>query len=183
MLRQSRKQAHVDLLINFIQSYKFSAIIILTTLDSAAATTEDHLLSPLQLLLPPSTSSRLPTDLAERLARIPPYVPPTPSTDSPYPPFLPNGGLTRRLLTTLQANSSIPHATLAYWCAEADNRPDAFRYAGIVTYLLGIRESLFSGVEECVLMFLCSGRASEAFGAAELEGFVWRVDWWGVCCF
>lgn len=141
MVLQSRKQAHTDLLISFTSSYKFSAVLILTSVDSAAATTEDHLLSPLQVILPPSDlASKIPSDLAERLSRIPPY-PPTPSTKPTYPPFLPNGGLARRLLATLQTNPEIPHGTLAYWCAEADNRPDAFRYAGIVTYLLGIRES------------------------------------------
>lgn len=87
--------------------------------------------------------------LADRLAQIPRYVPPAPSKT--YPPFLPCAGLTRRLLASFQATTVPPHATLAYWCTEADNRDDAVRYAGVVTYLLGIRESLVHDIGMFVL--------------------------------
>lgn len=141
---QSRKQEHVDLLARFITTYPFSSVLILTSLDSAAGTTEEHLYNPLQALIPPSLKDANAPELIQRMGNIPPYVPPTPvhpSQKEPYPPFLPCAGLTRRLLATLETENVPPHATLAYWCAEADNREDAMRYAGVVTYLLGIRES------------------------------------------
>ncbi|GHJ83630.1 hypothetical protein NliqN6_0032 [Naganishia liquefaciens] len=134
----SRKQDHVDLIVQFITSHPFSAVLILTSLDSAAATIEDHLYTPLQVIHPPKPLDESP--LADRLGQIPRYVPPAPS--STYPPFLPCAGLTRRLLATMQDTPGPvpPHASLAYWCTEADNRDDAVRYAGVVTYLLGIPE-------------------------------------------
>ncbi|KAJ9098985.1 hypothetical protein QFC20_005803 [Naganishia adeliensis] len=137
---QSRKQDHINLLTAFIKSYAFTSFLILTSLDSAAATTEEHLYHPLQALLPPVSSDG--PELIQRLQKIPSYVPPTPAQPSKetYPPFLPCAGLTRRLLATLHADEVPPHGTLAYWCAEADNREDAMRYAGVVTYLLGIPE-------------------------------------------
>lgn len=135
----------MDLLVQFITSYPFSAVLILTSLDAAAATTEDHLYAPLQVLTPPTNLEATP--LADRLAQIPRYVPPSPSKS--YPPFLPCAGLTRRLLASLQSTTAPPHATLAYWCTEADNRDDAVRYAGVVTYLLGIRESLVHDIGMC----------------------------------
>lgn len=110
------------------------------------------------------------------MQKIPSYVPPTPVQPSKetYPPFLPCAGLTRRLLATLHADEVPPHGTLAYWCAEADNREDAMRYAGVVTYLLGIRKS-FVGFWD-VMLTPRSGRSGETVGAAELEGIIRRID-------
>jgi hypothetical protein len=166
METQSQKQAHLSLLAQFLTSYPFRDVLLLASLDSASGTTEDHLFNPLQVLFPPASSSddnkQEPTStvsesetdtLKQRLSRIPEYIPPSPSqsytmpnksSTSSYPPFLPNGGLTRRLLLTLHQQSNPappPYATLVYWCTEADNRDDALRFAGVVTYALGIRTS------------------------------------------
>lgn len=227
METQSQKQAHVSLLAQFLTSYPFRDVLLLASLDSAAGTTEDHLFDPLQVLFPPAASSdyskQQPTStvsesetdtLKQRLSRIPEYIPPSPSesytmpnksSTSSYPPFLPNGGLTRRLLLTLhqQSNPAPPsHATLVYWCTEADNRDDALRFAGVVTYALGIRTSApstfilplwlffpatwFARFQATACSCLCSitdrlyiylgansGRTGKTFTATELGWVVW----------
>ncbi|ORX34713.1 hypothetical protein BD324DRAFT_634592 [Kockovaella imperatae] len=114
---KSRKDQHVDLLHSFITSHAFAGVIILSSLD-AANQNDAQLLTPHQLILPPTADrSCLPIPLQE-LANLPPLSltidPSSPSQPSPpsahnpthYPPFIPGGGLTRRLLTSLHASSS-----------------------------------------------------------------------------
>lgn len=50
------------------------------------------------------------------------------SATAAYPPFIPGGGSTRRLLTALR-DAGVSHGTIAAWCAEGDNREDAMALA------------------------------------------------------
>jgi proteasome assembly chaperone 2 len=63
--------------------------------------------------------------------------------NTPYPPFLPSAGSTRKLLIRLQDKSDVPHAAISAWCVEGDNRGDARALAGLVLGVLGAGEWLF----------------------------------------
>ncbi|WWC85889.1 uncharacterized protein L201_000756 [Kwoniella dendrophila CBS 6074] len=142
---KTRKDAHVELIREFVTSQSFGLILLLTSLDSANQD-DAQLLTPHQRLLPPSFSSSEPSNkILHSLEKV---LPPlqlnileNPSiTSSPsaiYPPFLPSAGLTRRLLASFQ-NSQIQHGTITAWCVEGDNRDDAINLAQTVFHILGI---------------------------------------------
>lgn len=104
--------------------------------------------APHQHIAPPSTPA--PSDVLDRLRSFPALSlslasdrPPTSDpqrSTAQYPPFLPSAGLTRRLLAALQTTST-PHGCLTVWCAEGDNREDAYALTARVLYLLDNRES------------------------------------------
>ncbi len=129
-------------------------MLLLTSLDiSTAAEDESVLMSPWRSLLPPS-AAKSPNATIENLKEIPPYVQeavydslreggPSKSEATAYPPPLPAGGLSGALLADLQKEGSgtvPPHGALCAWCAEGDNRGDAFGMAGVVAFVLGIGE-------------------------------------------
>ncbi len=57
-------------------------------------------------------------------------------------PFIPGGGLTRRILSSLPADWSIPTACLLQFVLEGDNRTDATFLAGVVAKLLNFDSSI-----------------------------------------
>ena len=82
-------------------------------------------------IVPPSASSSAPPNpLLPSLEPIPRL-----QVDA-YPPFIPGGGLSRRILSSLQ-DSSTPHAAIGAWCVEGDNRDDAYALAAVVLHTLG----------------------------------------------
>ena len=83
-------------------------------------------------IIPPSTSTSTSTSnpLSSSLESIPGLQ------VAAYPPFIPGGGLSRRILSALQG-SSIPHAAIGAWCVEGDNRDDAYALASTVLHALG----------------------------------------------
>lgn len=151
---QSRKSAHLELISTFIRHHPFSSVLFLTSLDiSTAAEDESVIMSPWRALLPP-TAANSTNVMIEKLKEIPPYVQepaydplreggPSKTADIAYPPPLPAGGLCESLLADLQKEGQgtvPPHGTLCAWCAEGDNRGDAFGMAGVVAFVLGIGE-------------------------------------------
>jgi proteasome assembly chaperone 2 len=129
-------------------------VIVLTSLDIAtAAEDESVIMSPWRSLLPPNVKSD--DERIARLKEIPSYLSSTApdplredsisaSTTQAYPPPLPAGGLCGPLLENLQHNgeggSVPPHGALCAWCAEGDNRGDAFGMAGVLAFVLGLGE-------------------------------------------
>lgn len=93
--------------------------------------------TPHQHVLPPSTPSQ--SSYGQTLASIPPLV--DSSFSSPYPPFLPSAGLTRRYLSALQG-SNAEHGALVAWCVEGDNREDARALAASTMKVLGVGKLL-----------------------------------------
>jgi proteasome assembly chaperone 2 len=53
-------------------------------------------------------------------------------------PFIPGGGLTRRILSSLSPGWSLPVAALLQFALEGDNRADAHMLATVVAKILGI---------------------------------------------
>ncbi len=142
------------MLSDFIKSYSWSSVLLLASVNiSMAEEDESVLFSPWRSILPPS-SDNAPNGVVDRLREVP-ALDQTPSVDplressssvaapaSRYPPWLPDGGLCPDILEKLQSTSTPPHGALAGWCAEGDNRGDAFGMAGVVTFLLGIEREV-----------------------------------------
>ncbi|ORY23634.1 PAC2 family-domain-containing protein [Naematelia encephala] len=146
---KAKKDAHLSLLSDFITSNDFAFVLILASLDAsdrddeslqhAYVTAQSPEISPElyystyhRYIIPPNLSSSDKASLTKRLPNLASRMT-TPTAHQPYPPFLPYAGLTRRILTTLQKDTDkVPHAALAYWCSEGDNRADAHALAAEV---------------------------------------------------
>lgn len=73
---------------------------------------------------------------------IPRYTSPVPQKrtvqNESHIPFIPGGGITRRVLSSLPADWSIPIAALLRFALDGDNRADAYSLASIVVQVVGI---------------------------------------------
>jgi proteasome assembly chaperone 2 len=71
---------------------------------------------------------------------IPTYISPSPK---PGPvPFIPGGGLTRRILSSAGAQWPVPTVAVLQFVMEGDNREDARLMATVVARVLGLVEHL-----------------------------------------
>jgi proteasome assembly chaperone 2 len=59
-------------------------------------------------------------------------------SSEPQLPFIPGGGLTRRILTSLPPSWSIPTIALLQFVLEGDNREDALMFASVIAKVVGI---------------------------------------------
>ncbi|RSH85560.1 hypothetical protein EHS25_003699 [Saitozyma podzolica] len=180
---KTQKDAHVELLREFITSNKLGYTLILTSLD-AANQDDAQLLTPHQHILPPSSASSASDGIAKRiesslrplqlhLSEQPISPPPSSSSsNTPYPPFLPSAGLTRRLLASLNDDPAKPaHATITAWCVEGDNRGDARALADTALKVLGIDDVTVREPSSWAGLFGALGGWSGGLGSdAELYG-------------
>ncbi|KAI0051815.1 hypothetical protein FA95DRAFT_1484608 [Auriscalpium vulgare] len=143
---KSRKQEFIDTLLEFIKGADFSAVLFLSGVDLSDRT-DSQMGTPTFHIHPPNTAPWANAPLASIPVRIPEYT--TPVSQHPTPvshessiPFIPGGGLTRRVLSTLSAQADmfpVPTASVLNFVLEGDNTPDARWLAGIVLAVLGIR--------------------------------------------
>jgi proteasome assembly chaperone 2 len=100
--------------------------------------------TPTYYLHLPGTFSLASTPLAGlNQLQIPVYTSPVPQhpldiTKESAIPFIPGGGLTRRILSSIPSSWSIPTASLLQFVIEGDNRADAQMLATIVVKVLGV---------------------------------------------
>jgi proteasome assembly chaperone 2 len=99
--------------------------------------------TPTYHILPANTPDLFSTPLASLSdLPIPAYTSPVPQrpqdTQSHEIPFIPGGGLTRRILSSLPSPWPIPTAALLRFVMEGDNRADAKLFAMVVAKLLGV---------------------------------------------
>ena len=100
--------------------------------------------TPTYLIHPPNSPAWSSAPLSSLLTLpIPTYSSPV----SQYPdalkpespiPFIPGGGLTRRIITSLPSNWSVPVASLLQFVLEGDNTVDASLLAAVVAKVLSI---------------------------------------------
>ena len=66
------------------------------------------------------------------------------ATHRPQPdtPFIPGGGITRRLLSSLSSTWTIPTACILQFVLEGDNRADAEFFAGVIAKLLRLEPQI-----------------------------------------
>jgi proteasome assembly chaperone 2 len=68
-----------------------------------------------------------------------------PSVDDPAQiPFIPGGGLTRRIITSLPQHWATPIASILQFVLEGDNRGDAMMMASVVSKVLGFDSTIAS---------------------------------------
>ncbi|KZV69919.1 hypothetical protein PENSPDRAFT_743676 [Peniophora sp. CONT] len=144
---KSAKEEYLSALLQFISDSHFSAVLLLTGVD-VQNRTDDQMMSATYHIAPPNSPPHASTPLSS-LTQIPTYTSPvtqhplqlTQSNEGPIP-FIPGGGLTRRLLTALPAQFSTPTGALLQFAAEGDNRADAAHLARVVdgVLALGVKE-------------------------------------------
>ncbi|KAF8919886.1 PAC2 family-domain-containing protein [Mucidula mucida] len=130
---KARKQEFVDALLGFIQKSGFTSVTFLSGVDLSNRT-DAQMMTPFYQISP-STSPPFP-GLAD--LPIPAYSSPVPqrihdngNPESPVP-FIPGGGLTRRILSSLPPSWPIPTVSLLQFVLEGDNKADAQMLASVV---------------------------------------------------
>ncbi|KXN91077.1 Proteasome assembly chaperone 2 [Leucoagaricus sp. SymC.cos] len=144
---KSRKEDFVTAIIDFIESSKFACAVFLTGVD-VLNRTDAQMLTPTYQILPPNGPSLVQTPLANLLSlKIPDYTSPVQQHTQPHEqiereegaiPFMPGGGLTRRILTSIPRNWSIPTAAILQFVMEGDNRADASLLAAVIARILSL---------------------------------------------
>ncbi|KAF9644611.1 hypothetical protein BDM02DRAFT_3174403 [Thelephora ganbajun] len=141
---KSRKDEFILNLYSFIQSSRFSAVVFLSGVDTSSRT-DGQMSIPTYKLVPPGTPS---WDDSSPLAIFTRAPIPTYASISQQPfshmqeggiteavPFIPGGGLTRRILSSFPQKWSTPILSLLQFVSEGDNRTDAQLLASVVSRL------------------------------------------------
>ncbi|KIK91815.1 hypothetical protein PAXRUDRAFT_830513 [Paxillus rubicundulus Ve08.2h10] len=134
------KQDFTDDLLEFIRNSGVSAVIFMGGVDMSNRT-DAQMLTPTTYILP-SASPPLAEGPLAPLADlpVPPYFSPMPQglqNNSLHVPFIPGGGLSRRILSSIPGSWKIPAVCLLQYVIEADNRSDAQALAVVVARSLG----------------------------------------------
>ncbi|KAF9051110.1 hypothetical protein BDZ89DRAFT_1056982 [Hymenopellis radicata] len=114
---KARKQEFVDELLAFIQKSGFTSVTFLSGVDLSNRT-DAQMMTPFYQISP-SNSPPFP-GLADLQFPQPPV------------PFIPGGGLTRRILSSLPSSWPIPTVSLLQFVLEGDNKADAQMLASVV---------------------------------------------------
>lgn len=123
------KQDFTDTLLEFVRTSCVSAVIFLAGVDTSNRR-DTQMLIPTTYIRPASSPDVTSTPLSP-LAElpIPPYL--APSDDSHAIPFIPGGGLTRRILSSIPNSWQIPTVCFLQYVMEGDNRYDAQMLANV----------------------------------------------------
>ncbi|THH06511.1 hypothetical protein EW145_g4032 [Phellinidium pouzarii] len=156
---KSHKESFSTSLLMFVQENELGALLFLTGVDLSNRS-DAQMRSPIHSLIPPRSPS-LESSPISLISQLPVYtyatlqtpsgasvlsVPTTPTL--PYSPdsipFIPGGGLTRRLLSHSPPSSNtqkwtVPTAAILQFVLEGDNRADAEYLAGVVAGVLHLR--------------------------------------------
>ncbi|KIJ68149.1 hypothetical protein HYDPIDRAFT_83335 [Hydnomerulius pinastri MD-312] len=138
---KSFKQNFCDDLLKFIETSGVSAVIFLGGVDMSNRT-DSQMLTPTTYIQPSASQSLASTPLKSLTTLpIPPYFSPVPQflqteSDSSAVPFIPGGGLARRILSSVPSSWQIPTVCLLQYVMEGDNRADAHLLALVVAKVL-----------------------------------------------
>ncbi|KAN0133961.1 PAC2 family domain containing protein [Lactarius tabidus] len=139
-----RKQEFIESLFQFVREHRLSAVLILSGVDMSDRT-DAQMMTPTYYIRPPNSSSweNSPLFPISQLP-IPEYTSPVsqhpgvaPQTEGPIP-FIPGGGLTRRILSNIPADWNVPTAALLHFVLEGDNRSDASLMASVTAKVLSL---------------------------------------------
>jgi len=140
---KSRKEDFIRSLLGFIQESGVASVLFLSGVDLSNRT-DAQMMTPTYYLHPSNTLPLASTPLASlHRLQIPVYTSPVPQhpldlTKESAIPFIPGGGLTRRILSSVPPAWSIPTASLLQFVLEGDNRADAQMLATVVVKALGV---------------------------------------------
>ncbi|KAF8200712.1 PAC2 family-domain-containing protein [Pholiota molesta] len=140
---KAKKQEYINVLFNFITASKFSAVIFLSGVDLSNRT-DSQMMTPTYQVLPENSPPLSSGPLKSLLSLpIPVYTSPVDqknvqqSGEATSVPFIPGGGLTRRILSSIPKGWEIPTASLLQFVLEGDNRADAGFLASVVVKVIG----------------------------------------------
>ncbi|RDB25176.1 Proteasome assembly chaperone 2 [Hypsizygus marmoreus] len=139
---KSRKQDFVASLLDFIKSSGVGAVLFLSGVDLSNRT-DSQMFTPTYQIQPSSCPSLAGSPLHDlNKLPIPVYTSPVlqashSGTEDGAIPFIPGGGLTRRILRALPDGWPIPTASLLQFVLEGDNRADAKLFAAVVAKVVG----------------------------------------------
>ncbi|KAF5380593.1 hypothetical protein D9615_004615 [Tricholomella constricta] len=139
---KSKKQDFVTGLLGFIQTSGVASVLFLSGVDLSNRT-DSQMFTATYQMQPRNSPSLAGTPLdALSSSSISTYTSPVPqsvhgSTEDGGVPFIPGGGLTRRLMGSLPEGWSIPTALLLQFVLEGDNRADARLFAAAVAKIVG----------------------------------------------
>ncbi|PFH53780.1 hypothetical protein AMATHDRAFT_136745 [Amanita thiersii Skay4041] len=134
---KSRKQEYVDTLLDFIKRSGVGAVLFLSGVD-VLNRTDSQMFTPIYQIQPKNAPLLASTPLQSLNAfPIPTYTSPVSQHPSAGDgatqiPFIPGGGLTRRILSSVPDGWGTPTATLLQFVLEGDNRADAHLLAAVV---------------------------------------------------
>ncbi|KAG6830461.1 hypothetical protein H0H92_000614 [Tricholoma furcatifolium] len=140
---KSRKEDFVSSLLQWIQTSGVASVLFLSGVDLSNRT-DAQMLTPTYQLQPRNGPSLSGTPL-NALTTLPIATYTSPVFQSPHEretvdaiPFIPGGGLTRRVLASLPAEWTVPTAALLQFVLEGDNQADARLFAAVVAKVLGL---------------------------------------------
>ncbi|KAI9509734.1 PAC2 family-domain-containing protein [Russula earlei] len=140
----SRKQEFIDELLQFVRESRPSASLFLSGVDMSDRT-DAQMTTPTYYIHPQSSPPWENSPLSS-ISQLP--IPEYSSPVVQYPggthdegpiPFIPGGGLTRRILSNLPESWAIPTAALLQFVLEGDNRSDASFMAAVVAKVLSLK--------------------------------------------
>ncbi|KAF5393514.1 hypothetical protein D9757_000789 [Collybiopsis confluens] len=138
---EPKKQEFIDDLFKFVEQSGFNSVLILSGVDSSNRS-DEQMLTPTFQLQPnelPLSSTQLHRLVTFPIPKYTSPVPQKPSEDGePRVPFIPGGGIARRVLSSMPARWDIPIAALLRFALDGDNRADAYSLASIVAQVAGI---------------------------------------------
>jgi len=145
---KSRKQEFIDIFLGFIKTSKIGAVLLISGVDPLNRTDAQMMTTTYQFRPKNSRISSTALQSLESLP-IPAYTSPVRQEpqnleESNNIPFIPGGGLTRRILNSLPDGWSVPTACLLQFVFEGDNQTDANILASIVAKVIGVDDSCLS---------------------------------------
>ncbi|TFY79887.1 hypothetical protein EWM64_g4120 [Hericium alpestre] len=190
----ARKEEFIASLLQFIQEYQISSVLFLSGVDSSNRT-DLQMQVPTYLIRPPNSPPYDNTRLSGLSSLpIPEFTSPIiqhPSrislaNEGPVP-FIPGGGLTRRMLSSIPPSWSVPTASILQFVLEGDNRQDAALMAAIVAKVLSMeidewkqpsswKDGLF-GTPHDQTLYGVHGRVAVITGGATGLGY-WMAEAW-----
>ncbi|KAJ3561830.1 hypothetical protein NP233_g9959 [Leucocoprinus birnbaumii] len=148
---KSRKEDFVAALLDFIKSSKFACVLFLSGVD-VLNRTDAQMLTPTYQIVPPNGPSLVQTSLNSLTSLpIPIYKSPVRQHIQPHEqsnqedgviPFIPGGGLTRRILTSIPEDWSTPIAAILQFVMEGDNRADANLLSAVIAKVLNLETQI-----------------------------------------
>jgi len=139
----TRKQEFINALLQFLQESKLSATLFLSGVDMSNRT-DAQMITPTYYIRPPNSPSwdNSPLSSISQLP-VPEYSSPVAqyagaSQDEGPIPFIPGGGLTRRILSYIPESWQIPTAALVQFVLEGNNSSDASLMAAVVAKVLSL---------------------------------------------
>ncbi|ESK96624.1 proteasome assembly chaperone 2 [Moniliophthora roreri MCA 2997] len=139
---RNKKQEFIDQVFAFVEQAGIAGVLFLSGVDPSNRT-DDQMYTPVYQLQVNKGINLGPLSRLSNLP-IPTYTSPVllKPEDQLDIPFIPGGGLSRRFLSSIPKNWTIPVSSLLMFAMDGDNRADAHLLASVVVKVLGLETSV-----------------------------------------